>query len=99
MTNETLDVSKDKFYVYVLYSYKDKNFYTGFTSDLRQRLSSHARGEVRSTSHRRPLKLIHYEYFIDEQDAKAREVFLKSGFGREQLKKALQRTLVSPGKL
>lgn len=83
----------DKYYVYVLLSLKDKKFYTGFTIDLKDRLSRHARGEVRSTTNRRPLKLIHYEYFINENDARAREVFLKSGFGRDNLKKALQKTL------
>lgn len=56
-------------------------------------MSSHARGEIKSTKNRRPLKLIHYEYFINKNDAKAREVFLKSGFGRSQIKKALQKTL------
>jgi putative endonuclease len=89
---ETSDVSK-RYYVYILFSLKDKRFYTGFTKDLKDRLSRHARGEVKSTKNRRSLKLIHYEYFVNEQDAKAREVFLKSGFGRDQLKKAMQRTL------
>lgn len=82
-----------RYYVYTLFSLLDHNFYTGFTSDLRNRLSQHARGEVKSTVNRRPLKLIHYDYFINKEDAKAREVFLKSGFGRNELKKALKRTL------
>jgi len=82
-----------KYYVYTLLSLKDRKFYTGFTTNLRDRLSRHARGEVKSTSHRRPLKLIHCEYFINKEDAKAREVFLKSGFGRNNLKKAIKRTL------
>ncbi len=82
-----------KYYVYTLLSLKDYKFYCGFTADLKNRLSEHAQGEVRSTRNRRPLKLIHYEYFIDENDAKAREVFLKSGFGRKQLKLALKDTL------
>lgn len=43
------------------------------------------------TAHR--VKLIHYEYFITEADAKARERFLKSGFGRKQLRQAIKRTL------
>lgn len=84
---------KAHFYVYTLLSLKDKRLYTGFTTNLRNRLSQHARGEVRSTINRRPLKLIHYDYFINEEDAKSREVFLKSGFGRSELKKALKRTL------
>jgi putative endonuclease len=83
----------EKYYVYVLFSLKDKKFYVGFTADLRNRFSQHQRGEVTSTKHRKPLLLIHYEYFISKDDAKAREVFLKSGFGREQLKKSLKRTL------
>ena len=83
----------ERYYVYTLFSLRDKKFYTGFTTNLKERLQAHARGEVKSTKNRRPLKLIHYEYFINEQDAKAREVFLKSGFGRNQLKQALKRTL------
>lgn len=81
------------FYIYVLFSLKDGKFYIGFTTNLKDRLSRHARGEVRSTASRRPLKLIYYEYFVNEEDAKAREIFLKSGFGRNNLKKALKRTL------
>lgn len=84
-----------KYYVYTLLSLKDNKFYTGFTTDLKDRLSRHARGEVKSTSNRRPLKLIHYEYFVNEDDAKSHEIFLKSGFGRNNLKKALKRTLNS----
>lgn len=83
----------ERYYVYILLSLKDGKFYTGLTTNLRKRLQEHARGEAASTKVRRPLKLIHYEYFINEEDAKAREVFLKSGFGREQLKQALKRTL------
>ena len=74
----------ERYYVYTLLSLKDKKFYTGLTTNLRNRLQQHARGEVKSTRERRPLKLIHYEYFIDKDDAKAKEIFLKSGFGRNQ---------------
>jgi len=80
---------------YTLYSEKDHKFYTGYSTNLKQRLKTHFAGEVTSTRYRRPLKLIQYEYYINKQDAKAREVFLKSGFGREQLRKALQKTLGS----
>lgn len=81
-----------RFYVYVLLSIKDRKFYIGFTNNLKNRLSQHAKGEVVSTRKRRPLKLIHYEYFINELDAKAREVFLKSGAGHSQLNNILKRT-------
>ena len=89
---ETSDVSK-RFYIYVLLSLKDRKLYIGFTTNLKSRLIEHANGEVSSTKLRRPLKLIYYEYFIDMKDAKVRERFLKSGFGRSQLKLALKKTL------
>jgi len=82
-----------KYCVYTLFSLKDKKLYTGFTADLKDRLSRHKRREAQSTMNRRPLKLIHCEYFINEKDAKVREVFLKSGFVRNNLKKSLQKTL------
>jgi putative endonuclease len=85
----------ERFYVYILLSKKDNRLYIGFTNNLKRRLSQHAKGEVRSTKNRRPLKLIHYEYYIDEHDAKAREVFLKSGAGHEQIRVKLRRTFYS----
>ncbi len=87
----------ERYYVYTLLSLLDKKFYTGLTTNLKNRLQQHARGEVKSTKNRRPLRLIHYEYFVDKGDAEAREKFLKSGFGRKQLKLALKRTLEKLG--
>lgn len=90
---ETSDVSVKRYYVYVLFSLKDKKLYIGYTTDLRARLTNHAQGRVRTTFLRRPLNLIYYEYFVNQKDAKSRERFLKSGFGRSQLKLALKDTL------
>ena len=88
------DAFKEKYYiVYTLLSLKDKKLYTGFTTNLKNRLREHFKGLVTSTRLRRPFKLIHSELFINEKDAKARERFLKSGFGRKQLRQALKRTL------
>lgn len=84
---------QEKYFVYILLSLKDGKFYAGSTADLIKRLREHKTGNVSSTKSRRPLKLLHYEYFINKQDAKVREVFLKSGFGRDQLRKSLKRTL------
>lgn len=81
------------YYVYVLLSLKDHNFYVGYTEDIDRRLLEHETGRVTSTKYRRPLKLLHYEFFTDKPDAKDREVFLKSGFGREQLRISLKHTL------
>ena len=81
------------FYVYILFSLKDKKLYIGYTENLRVRLGDHFNGRVKATLHRRPLEIIYYEAFTDIRDAKAREKFLKSGFGRSQMKKALQNKL------
>jgi putative endonuclease len=92
---ETLDVStkEARYYVYILSSFKDRGLYIGFTTNLKIRLIQHAKGQVASTKFRTPFKLIHYEYFINKTDAKSREEFLKSGFGRRQIKEILKRTL------
>ena len=50
-------------YVYLLFSDKDSKFYTGSTNDLKRRLYEHNSGNVRSTTNRRPLKLIYYEVY------------------------------------
>ena len=80
------------YYVYILLA-KDKKFYIGYTRNLEKRLSLHFKRKVRSTKFRRDLKLIHYEYFINKKDAKAREVFLKSGAGHQQIEKFLKNSL------
>ncbi len=82
-----------KYYVYILFSKKDLKFYIGSTSDLKKRFLNHKRGEVASTSYRGPFLLIHYEYFISKKDALAREKYLKSGYGHEQLESILRNTL------
>jgi len=82
-----------KYYVYTLLSLRDYNLYTGFTINLRQRLYDHMKGLVLSSKVIVPFKLIHYEYFVNLDDAKDRERFLKSSEGKIYLKKILQKTL------
>jgi putative endonuclease len=78
------------YYVYVLISEIDNLFYTGYTKDLRKRLSEHDSGKVNSTRHRRPLKLIYFEGCLNQQDATRREKYLKSGNGKIYLKSRLR---------
>jgi len=85
------------YYIYILFSLKDKSLYIGYSENLKNRIEEHRKGGVNSTKDRRPLILIHYEAFSDKKDAKARERFLKSGFGRSQFKKAMQNTLKELG--
>jgi putative endonuclease len=54
---------KPMHYVYILQSELDEEFYIGKTADLKRRYSEHSRGQVESTKHRRPLKLLCYEAY------------------------------------
>jgi putative endonuclease len=78
------------FYAYVLQSIKDKDFYTGFTKNLKLRFEQHNKGQVESTKERCPFKLIYYEACLDEIDAKKREKYFKSYNGKMFLKKRLK---------
>ncbi len=77
------------YYVYVLLSEKDHRFYTGYTSNLNNRLVLHNKGMVESTKNRRPLILIYWEGCLTQQDATRREKYLKSGNGKIYLKSGL----------
>ena len=81
------------YYVYILFSEKDKQLYTGFSPNLRSRFKAHTNGFVKATKYRRPLKLIHYEAYSKESDARRREKYLKGGNGREVLKVQLEEIL------
>lgn len=67
------------YYVYILKSDRDGNIYTGFSSNLQLRIQQHIEGEVISTKNRRPLKLVYYEAYLNETDARNREKYLKNG--------------------
>jgi putative endonuclease len=78
--------TKNFYFVYVLLSDKDGNFYVGYTCDLENRMGEHSRGEVRSTSYRRPFRLIYFEGCVDKKDAIFREKYLKSSWGKRYIK-------------
>jgi putative endonuclease len=80
-------------YTYVIFSERDGKLYTGATSDLRARLKLHSAGRVRSTAHRRPLRLLYYEACLSADDAYRRERYLKSGGGGRYLRTRLASSL------
>src|SRR3989344_1070246 len=86
-------------YTYILQSKKDGKWYTGATHDLRKRLIEHNNGKVPSTKGRGPLKIIYYESCLEENDAFAREKFLKTGMGKHYLKNRLKRFLFLTGQV
>ena len=77
------------YYTYVLLSEKDNAFYIGVTKDLKGRFQQHQGGKVPSTKKRRPLKIIYYEACLNEIDARKREKYFKTGYGRRFLKNRL----------
>jgi putative endonuclease len=77
------------YYVYILKSNKDNQWYTGYTADLRKRIKLHNDGLVESTKNRRPLDLIYFEGCINQQDATRREKYLKSGNGKIYIRNRL----------
>ncbi|MBU1326524.1 GIY-YIG nuclease family protein [Patescibacteria group bacterium] len=81
------------YYLYILHSQKDNNFYTGTTSDLKRRLKEHNTGKNFSTAPRRPFKLIYYEAYLLKEDAEAREKYLKTSMGRRVIRKQLSNYL------
>ena len=78
------------YYTYVLRSLRDKNFYTGFTNNLKLRFEQHNKGRVESTEDRRPFELIYYEACLDQKDAIKREKYLKTYQGKMFLKRRLK---------
>ena len=81
------------YYVYLLISEKEGNFYTGSATDLKRRFEEHNSGRAISTKNRRPLKLIYYEACLDETDARSQEKYLKSGMGKKYLRNRLKNYL------
>ncbi len=83
------------YYIYVLKSLKDRNFYTGYTNNLKERLELHNAGKVDSTKNRLPLELLYYEACVDQQDATHREKYLKTAWGKRYIRTRLRNHLLA----
>ncbi len=80
------------FLVYVLQNSKGK-IYIGQTSNLERRIAQHHDPDCRLTLHTKrhmgPWRLVHSEEFPSRSSAMRREKELKSGKGREWIRKVL----------
>lgn len=77
----------DSWFVYVLLC-EDGSFYKGMTKDLYRRFYEHYTGiGAEWTKTHKPVKVIHYEKFNTQEEARKREEELKSGYGREWIKR------------
>ena len=81
------------FYIYILESLLDNNFYVGYTNDLENRFKKHNNGQVESTKKRRPLELVYYEACLCQDDAIHREKYLKTAWGKKYIKNRLKNYL------
>ena len=81
------------YYVYILQSLKDRGLYIGFTTDLKKRFQEHQKGKSIATKSRIPFKLIHYQAFVDKNDAISAEKYLKTTRGWERIHRMLENTL------
>ena len=77
-------------YVYLLQSipFPEKR-YVGLTSNLKNRLNAHNRGQSLHTAKFKPWKLVTYVAFSNESKAVEFEEYLKSGSGRAFANKRL----------
>ena len=65
---------------------KDGRIYVGLSSNIERRIFEHNSGYTFSTKGFRPWKLIYKEEVKDRKEARIREKYFKSGFGKELLK-------------
>jgi predicted GIY-YIG superfamily endonuclease len=70
------------YYAYILWSKKSRNFYFGYTSDLKKRVEQHNKGTSPTTKYFRPWKLVWYAGFSTKKLAKDFEKYLKTGSGK-----------------
>jgi putative endonuclease len=79
------------FTTYVLRSQTTHRLYTGCTSGFENRLGQHNSDLSISTKHRGPWELVHRENFATLAEAVRRERYLKTGKGREELQRILEK--------
>jgi putative endonuclease len=77
-------MNNDIYTVYVIFSFKNNIFYTGYTSNLVKRFNDHNYNNISGfTVKYRPWVVLYSEIFYTKSDALSREKYLKSGVGRE----------------
>ncbi len=84
------------YYVYILQSKLNGQFYIGYTTDLTNRLKQHNSGYTQSTAPYIPYELIYFEGYRCREDALLREKKLKyHGQGFRRLKERLKNCIIN----
>ena len=76
-----------EYYVYSIKSIDSNYIYVGLTNNYVRRINEHNIGKERTTRSYAPFKTILIEKFPSRPEARKREKYLKSGCGKEFLKK------------
>jgi putative endonuclease len=74
------------YYVYILQSLRNGDLYAGFSKDLKMRIKTHFNKEVHTTKRMGEIRLIFYEAYLSEEDARRREKYFKTTKGKRALK-------------
>ncbi|NNE29509.1 MAG: GIY-YIG nuclease family protein [Saprospiraceae bacterium] len=77
--------------VYAIKSLYRNYIYVGLTNNLERRVSEHNKGYNKKTKPYLPFTLLHSEVFPSREEARKREKQLKSGSGKEFLKRSLDK--------
>ena len=76
----------EQWFVYALRELIDNNLYIGISQNPEKRVETHNKGKTESTKNRRPFVLIYKECCNSLKEAREKEKYYKSGFGREVIK-------------
>jgi type I restriction enzyme R subunit len=78
------------FFIYAIRC-DDESIYIGQTDDLERRWDEHVSGTgAEHTRRHKPLDLVHFEEHASRKEAVSREKWLKTGFGRQWLKREIK---------
>jgi len=78
--------------MYVVYVLRDNRsqLYKGMTNNLARRIAEHRRGKTKTTSRMNNLNIVYLEEYEGFDEARKREVYLKTAAGRRFLKNKLK---------
>lgn len=77
-------------YTYIV-ECRDESLYTGWTTDLKRRITAHNAGKgAKYTKSRRPVRLVYWEEFETKEEAMRREYAIKH-MSRQEKKKLIEK--------
>ena len=71
------------FYVYIVKTSNNQH-YVGYTTDLRKRIKDHKSGKTKYLKDKLPIKLVYYEAYLTDNQARKREIELKKNWSEKE---------------